>query len=92
MNPLLLSQTNRESFAAMCMLKVKEDTNSFQASHSVLQDTPQNGGKKETGKAGRNSPRPPFPPPVIFQSRSLKKNWRDDPSVLLSHYGCWPGL
>jgi len=57
MNPLLLSQTNRENFTAMCMLKGEENTNSFYEPHLVLQNTPQNNGEKEAGEF-----RPDFSP------------------------------
>ena len=49
MNPLLLSQTNRESFAAMIAWGDEENTTSFQSSYFDLQNTPQNGGEKEAG-------------------------------------------
>jgi len=52
MNPLLFSQTNRESFAAMCTLKGEENTNSFYEPHLVLQNTSENIGEKEAGKGG----------------------------------------
>jgi len=49
MNPLLLSQTIRESFAVMSTLKGEANTTFFQSSHFALQNTSQN-GKKEAGK------------------------------------------
>ncbi len=87
MNPLLLSQTNRESFPVMCAYKEGTNKTFFQVLHFTLQNTPQNNGEKEAGKAGVEFPPDPFSAPAAFRSRPLEKNWRDDLSVLLSHHG-----
>jgi len=92
MNPLLLSQTNRESFVIMYMLKGQENTISFYEPHLVLQNTSENIGEKEAGKIGAEFPPDPLSAPPSFRSRSLGKSWRDDLSVLLSHYGSWVKL
>ncbi len=89
MNPLLLSQTNRESFVTMCALKGEKNTNSFYEPHFVLRNTFENIDGKEAGKDGAEFPPDPLSAPIAFWSWSLEKNWRDDLSVLLSHYGCW---
>ena len=73
MNPLLLSQTNRESFAAMYILKGEENTNSFYEPHLVLQNTSESIGEKEAGKVGAEFPRTPLPPRLHFGSGLLKK-------------------
>ena len=89
MNPLLLSQTNRESFVIMCTLKDEKNTNSFYEPHLVLQNTSENIGEKEAGKAGAEFPPDPLSAPAAFRSRFLGKNRRDDPSVLLSRHESW---
>jgi hypothetical protein len=66
MNPLLSSQTNRESFAAMIAWGDEKNTNSFYEPPLILQNTPQNGGEKEAGKIGAEFPRTPFPPRLHF--------------------------
>ena len=85
MNPLLSSQTNRESFTAMIAWGDEENTNSFYEPHLILQNTPQNGGEKEAAKIGAEFPPDPLSAPIAFRSRSLEVNRRDDPSVLLSY-------
>jgi hypothetical protein len=92
MNPLLLSQTNRECFVAMCILKGEKNINSFYEPHFVLQNISENIGEKEVGKIGAEFPPDPPSTPAVFRSRSLEKNWREDLSVLLSHYGSWVKL
>ena len=89
MNPLLLSQTNRESFAAICVLKSEENTIYFQSLHFVLQNTSENISKKEAGKGGAEFPPDPLSAPFAFRSRSLEKNRRDDLSILLSRHRGW---
>ena len=89
MNPLLFSQTNRESFVTMCTLECEANTNSFYEPHFVLQNTSENIDEKEAGKVGAEFPPDPLSAPIAFRSSSLKKNWRDDLSVLLSHHGSW---
>jgi len=73
MNPLLLSQTNRESFAIMCTLKGEENTNSFYELHFVLKNTSENIDEKEAGKAGAEFPGPPFRPDCILEQVFGKK-------------------
>jgi len=51
MDPLLLCQTNRESLAAMCILKGEENTNSFYEPYLVLQNISESINVKEAGKA-----------------------------------------
>ena len=91
MNPLLLSQTNRESFVAMLIQKGEANTTSFYEPHLVLQNTSESIGEKEAGKVGAESPPDPPSAPIAFWIRSFEKNWRDYLSVLLSHYRCWEG-
>ncbi|PIU29004.1 MAG: hypothetical protein COT09_03135 [Candidatus Hydromicrobium americanum] len=55
MNPLLSSQTNRESFAAMIAWGDEENTNSFYEPHLVLQNTSESIGEKEARKVGAES-------------------------------------
>ena len=85
MNPLLLSQTIKESFANMFILKGEENTNSFYEPHFVLQNTSESIGEKEAGKGGAEFPPDPPSAPAAFRSRSLGKNRKDD---LSSHHGC----
>jgi hypothetical protein len=89
MNPLLLSQTNRDSFAAMCTLKSEKNTNSFYEPHFVLQDTSESIDEKEVGKDGAEFPPDPLSAPAAFWIRSLEENRRDDLSVLINNYGGW---
>jgi len=85
MNPLLFSQTNRESFITMCILKGEANTTSFQSSHFVLHNMSQNGGKKETGKAGAEFPPDLLSAPTSFRSRSFDgKFLRDSTDSRLS--------
>ena len=62
MNPLLLSQTNRESSVTECTLKGETNTTYFQVSHSDLRNTFENIDEKEAGKGGAEFPPDPFPP------------------------------
>jgi len=66
MNPLLLSQTNRESFAAMCILKGEENTNSFYEPHLVLQNISENINEEEVEKDWAEFPLDPLPPRLYF--------------------------
>jgi len=92
MNPLLFSQTNRESFATMCILKGEANTNSFYEPHLVLQNISESINEKEVGKDGAEFPPGPHSTPIAFRSRPLEENRRDDLSVLLSHCECWTEL
>jgi hypothetical protein len=89
MNPLLLSQTNRESFVIMFILKGDGNTNSFYEPHLVLQNISESIGEKETGKIGAEFPPDPLSAPAVFWIRSLEENRRDDLSVLINNYGGW---
>ena len=73
MNPLLSSQTNRESFAAMIAWGDEENTDSFYELHLVLQNTSESIGEEEAGKIGAESPPDPLSAPIAFRSRSLEK-------------------
>jgi hypothetical protein len=73
MNPLLFSQTNRENFPVMCTFKEGTNITLFQVSHFALQNTPQNGSKKEAGTAGTEFPPDSLSAPAAFWSRSLGK-------------------
>ena len=84
MNPLLFSQTNRENFATMCILKGEANTNSFYEPHLVLQNISESINEKEAGKGGAEFPPDPPSAPAVFRSRSLEENRRDDLFVLLS--------
>ncbi len=86
---LRFSQTNRESFAAMCVLKGEENTNFFYEPHFVLQNISESIDEKEAGKDGAEFPPDPLSAPIVFWSSSLEENRRDDLSVLLSHYEDW---
>ena len=85
MNPLLSSQTNRESFAAMIAWGDEENTNSFYEPHLILQNTSESIGEKEARKVGAEFPPDTLSAPIAFRSRSLEENWRDD---LSNHHGC----
>jgi|GEM_PF-3545496 len=73
MNPLLSSQTNRESLAAMIAWGDVENTNSFYEPHLALQNTSESIGEKEAGKIGAEFPPDPHSAPIAFRSRSLEK-------------------
>ena len=74
MNPLLFSQTNRESFAAMCILKGVKNTISFYEPHFVLQNISESIDEKEVGKGGAEfPPRTPFHPDCISEQFLGKK-------------------
>jgi len=89
MNPLLLSQTIRESFTTMCILKGEENKNSFYEPHLCLQNTSESINVKEAEKGGAEFPPDPPSAPIVFRSSSLEKNRRDDLSVMLNPYSGW---
>ena len=76
MNPLISSQTNRESFAAMIAWGDEENRNSFYEPHLVLQNTSESIGEEEAGKIGAESPQTPFPPRLHFGAGIWKKSER----------------
>lgn len=92
MNPLLSSQTNRESFAAMIAWGDEENTNSFYEPHLVLKNISEIISEKEAGKGGAEFPPDPPSAPAVFWSRPLEINQKDDLFVLLNHHGCWMEL
>ncbi len=66
MNPLLFSQTNRESFPVMCAYKEVTNITFFQVSHFVLRNILQDNGEKETGKGGAEFPPDSLSPRLYF--------------------------